>query len=304
MNIIKIKNLQKKYKKSVVLDNINFSIEEGRIYGFIGENGAGKTTLMRILTGLSKETSGEFSLFGQNGNKKRRNGIGCLIEGPALMLDLTAQENLKYKMIMNNIKDDSLINDLLEKVRLINVEKKKVRNFSLGMRQRLGIAMALVSNPKLLILDEPINGLDPTGIVEIRNLLIELNKKYEISIFISSHILSEMYCLATDYIFIHKGRIIQKLTQEELDKECSSWITVITDNSRKAVAALESIIEKDNITVMNNETIKIYNYEDSAYIAKYLITNDIQLKEIYIRHENLEDFYSEIIGQNINVEEQ
>lgn len=298
LDIVKINNLQKKYKNTTVLDNINFSLKEGRIYGFIGENGAGKTTLMRILTGLSKETSGEFSLFGEAGNKKRRKGIGSIIEGPALMMDLSAYQNLKYKMIMNNIKDNSLIDELLDKVKLKDVKKKKVRNFSLGMRQRLGIAMALVSNPKLLILDEPINGLDPTGIVEIRNLLLELNKNHGISIFISSHILSEMYCMATDYIFIHKGKIIKQLTLEELNKECLSWTTIKTNDSKKTYEALTKIINKEIIEIINNEEIKLNNYENSAYVAKYIIDNDIVLKEIFINYENLEHYYSKIIGKD------
>ena len=297
MNIIEVNNLQKKYKNNTVLDNINFSIEEGKIYGFIGENGAGKTTLMKILTGLSRETSGQFKLFGKDEKNHKRKSIGAIIEAPALMLDLTAYENLKYKMIMNNVKDESLIDDLLEKVKLSNVGKKKVRNYSLGMRQRLGIAMALVSNPKLLILDEPINGLDPTGIVEMRNLLLELNKEYGISIFISSHILSEMYYLVTDYIFIHKGKIVKKLTQAELDKECSSWITVKTEDSKTTYNVLQKIVKKEDMDIINHEEIKVFNFEDSAHIAKYLINNNVVLKEIYINHENLEHFYSKIIGK-------
>lgn len=299
--IVKIKHLNKRYGDNVVLKDINLTLQRGKIYGFIGENGAGKTTLMRIITGLSKESSGEYQLFGEKNKNinKEKNAIGAIIESPALISELTAYENLKYKMIMNNVHDDSQIERILSEVNLNDAGKKKVYNYSLGMKQRLGIAMALVNKPQLLVLDEPINGLDPTGIIEMRNILKELNSKYGISIFISSHILSEMYQMATDYIFIHKGRIVKELTSQELDSEFSKCIIIETDNNTHTINFIEKLSDKIEIETVNETTIKLYNYDNSTEVTKYLVENGIGVKQIYIKAESLEDYYSSIISKNV-----
>ena len=197
--------------------------------------------------------------------------------------------------MINNINDESIIEELLSEVNLNNVGTKKVRNFSLGMKQRLAIAMALINRPNLLILDEPINGLDPTGIIEIREILQNLNSKFGITIFISSHILSEMHQLATDYIFIHKGKIIKCLTAQELELECSNWLVVETDNILKSKTIIESLIGDNTIEIVNQSTIKIYNYNNSVEITRKLVENGVGVKQIFVKSENLEDYYSKII---------
>lgn len=232
-SIIKIKNLTMKYKDRYALDSISLSIEKGKIYGLIGQNGAGKTTLMRILTGAIFPTSGEILVLNKEQSKYKsatkseleelRKRMGSIVEFPALYPAMSAKDNMKVHARVCNCNANVLIDELLTKAGLGNVGKKKVQNFSLGMKQRLGIAKALLNSPELLILDEPINGLDPIGIIEIRNLLKQLNEEQNITMIISSHILSEVYQIATDYIFIDNGRIIETITQEVLqsriDKE-------------------------------------------------------------------------------------
>lgn len=299
--MVEIRHLVKEYGKSIVLNDINLNLQEGRIYGFIGENGAGKTTLMRILTGLSKQTSGEYYLFGKKNEDmgKQRNITGSIIENPALIAELTAYQNLKYKMIMNNVNDDCQIDKILREVNLDNVGNKKIRDFSLGMKQRLGIAMTLVNTPQLLILDEPINGLDPMGIIEMRNILKNLNSKYGITIFISSHILSEMYQLATDYIFIHEGRIIKQLTSEELEAQFARWIVIETDDVNKSRIVLENYTAKNNIKIVNESTINLYNCDKSVEVTKCLVQNGIGVKQIHLMTESFEEYYSKLINQDL-----
>lgn len=297
--IVRINDLSKKYGRNEVLKDINLTLKERKIYGLIGENGAGKTTLMRIIIGLSKETKGECYLFGEKNSNmnKRRNVVGAIIENPALIPELTAYQNMRYKMIMNNINDNSEIGKILHEVGLENTKNKKVQHFSLGMKQRLGIAMALVNNPKLMILDEPINGLDPGGIIEMRNILKNLNLKYGITILISSHILSEMYKLASDYVFLHNGRIVKQLTAGELELEFERCIVVESDNTNKTIEILEKLTDKKNIKKVNESTVNLYNYNDSTEVTKYLVENGIGVRQIYVKEESIEDYYSKIISQ-------
>ncbi|MBR6483649.1 MAG: ATP-binding cassette domain-containing protein, partial [Clostridiales bacterium] len=198
--VMETKGITKKYKHTLALDNVALKLEKGKIYGFIGQNGAGKTTLIRLITGLSFPTGGEISLWGKTGEKElqeQRKRIGSLIEGPALYPYMTAYQNMETQRIQRGIPDKSIIDKTLKLVGLEDTGKKKVRNFSLGMKQRLGIAVALLNTPEFLILDEPINGLDPSGIVDVRNLIKKLNKEYGMTILISSHILEELYNTAT-----------------------------------------------------------------------------------------------------------
>ena len=217
--VLKTYNLCKKYKDQMAVDNVSMTIRKGDIYGFIGQNGAGKTTLIRMITGLAHRTSGEIELFGGSGEEalnKGREFIGSLIESPAFYKNMTARENLEVSRLVRNIPGKECIDEVLNLVGLKDTGKKKVKDFSLGMRQRLGIANALLGNPKLLILDEPINGLDPMGIIEIRELLKKINKEKDITILISSHILDELFRVATDYIFISQGTIKKNFTYEEI----------------------------------------------------------------------------------------
>lgn len=208
--------LCKNYKNFHVLQNVNFSINRGEIYGLVGENGAGKSTLIRILTGLAFKSSGIITLFGKTDYlQHERTKIGCTIEMPALYKDMTAKQNLEIQRVQRGIPDQKCISKTLELVGLNNTEKKKVNNFSLGMKQRLALAVALLGEPEFLILDEPVNGLDPTGIIELRELLKKLARENHVTILISSHILSELNQLATCYGFLHHGKLLKQITAED-----------------------------------------------------------------------------------------
>ncbi len=214
--VLKTHKITKKYNKITAVDSFNMTIYKGDIYGLIGKNGAGKTTLSRIIMGLSIPNSGELTLFGESSQSKLnevRKRTGSVIEIPALYPNLTAYQNLEYYRIQRGIPDKKVITSALEMVDLTNTNKKKFKNFSMGMKQRLGLALALLNNPDFIILDEPINGLDPMGIVEMRNTIIKLNQDYGITILISSHILKELYLVATRYGIINEGKLIKELSQ-------------------------------------------------------------------------------------------
>lgn len=294
-DIIKVKSINKIFGKDKVLSEINLSLKKGKIYGFIGENGAGKTTLMRIITGLSNPTTGNVEVGLTNkGNKERSTKeIGCIIESPALILELSAYENIKYKMLMNNLKDEKLIEEKLDIVGLEASNKKKVRNYSLGMRQRLAIAMALINDPKILILDEPINGLDPTGIVEMRKLLKSISEEFGITIFISSHILSELYLLASEYIFIHKGKIVKQLTMEEI-KDNKPNLILDVDNPQKVLEHIKELFS-GNIEILEDSKLRLNCCDSSAEIAKLIIGKGCLLKQMYYETNDLETYYKDVI---------
>lgn len=239
--LFRSENINKSYNKNKILNNISLNIEQGDIYGFIGKNGAGKTTMIRIILGLVKYDSGNLELFSNKNISNinySRSKIGSLIENPVFYENMTAQENLKLIAIQKNIENVD-INKVLKLVNLSNTNKK-TKDFSLGMKQRLGIAMALLNNPKLLILEEPINGLDPIGIKEIRELLINLNKEFGTTIFISSHILSELTQMATRYGFINKGRLIKEISAEELHLECRSYLQLKVNSIHNIKEIFES----------------------------------------------------------------
>lgn len=237
--ICETKNLSKKYKDFYALKNVNLTIPKGEIYGLVGENGAGKTTLIRLLTGLNFKSEGEIILFGHNDNLQyERSKIGCTIEMPALYKDMTASQNLEVQRIQRGIPNKSCIANTLELIGLSNAGKKRVANFSLGMKQRLALGVALLGEPEFLILDEPVNGLDPTGIIELRELLKKLVKERETTILISSHILSELHQLATCYGFLHKGELLKQISAEKLNEECKRHICLKTDNIQKTTLIL------------------------------------------------------------------
>lgn len=221
-NILELRGVCKSYQKRPVLKNVDITLEKGKIYGFVGKNGAGKTTVMKIIAGLSKPDRGEIYISGKSEGKelqRLRRNIGCMIENPALYMDMSAAENLKALCILYGIEDENRAENILHFVGLENVGKKKVRHFSLGMRQRLGIGMALINDPQLLILDEPVNGLDPDGIVEIRELIKKINEKNSATVLFSSHILNEVYQIADHYILINHGEIIEQVSRNELAED-------------------------------------------------------------------------------------
>ena len=297
--VLQTNNLTKKYKDFVALDNVTITIHKGDIYGLIGRNGAGKTTLMKTITTLTDKTGGSFSLFGSEEElteSKRR--IGCLIESPAFFDNLTAYQNLKYYKNKKGIVDEKQIDKVLKIVDLFKEKNKKFKKFSLGMKQRLGIAFAILDNPDFIILDEPINGLDPIGIKEIRDTLKRLNEEEKITILISSHILSELYLIANHFCFIDKGKIIKDISKEELDLECSKCIVIRTKDVKKGAVVLEKELSTTNYKVIDNTEIRLYDYlENSAKVNKTLLTNGIEITEIYESGISLEDYFNSLIKE-------
>lgn len=299
--VLKTNNLTKQYNKNVVLDNVNITIKKGDIYGLIGRNGTGKTTLMKIITTLASPTSGTFELFNtcsENDelfdNKKR---VGSLIEYPAFYPNLSAYDNLKYYTIQRGIVDKNQINKVLELVNLTGTGKKKVKTFSLGMKQRLGIALAILNSPDFVILDEPINGLDPIGISELRDTFKKLSDN-GITLLISSHILSELYLLANEFGFLENGKLIKELSKEKLDLECSKCLVIKTDDSKKVSVLLEKELNTNNYKVINNEEIRVYDYtDDSDKVSDVLVNNKIKIKGFYESGISLEEYFKEIIKE-------
>lgn len=296
--ILRVSNLTKTYGEKTALQDVSFTVERGKIYGFIGENGAGKTTTIRAITGLAYASSGSVELFGQSdrrGLEEARKKMGCLVERPILSLGRTAFENLKMQQILFGQNDDKKIEQILTRVGLGDVMHKKAKDFSLGMKQRLGIAQALINSPDLLILDEPVNGLDPMGMVDVRNLLRSLCEDDGITIVISSHILAELYQLVTDYIIISHGQIVERLSKKELDEKCSAYVLFETQQSDDAIR----ILEENGVKSLERDggAIKVYDDISSEKIAKWLFDAKI-LVTLLVRHEkSLETYYMELLGR-------
>lgn len=294
--VLETNNLTKEFGKFKAVDSINLTIKNNSIYGLVGENGAGKSTLMRMLAGLSNKTTGSIKLFGnevQRSSKEFRK-VGNLIESPALYPNLNAYENLKIKCLAYDIKDSNHIEEILQIVGLEDVKAKKIKNFSLGMKQRLGIAMALIGFPKILILDEPINGLDPRGIVDIRNTLKEINHKYNITILISSHILEELSKVATDFGIISKGKLITEFSKEDLHKNCGLRIEIITRNLKEASNILTNNGYKN--IIIDNKKIILNDYFDKRNIINNLLVNSkVDVESISLEETSFEDYYMEMI---------
>ena len=299
-SILKAEGLTKSYRGTLALDHINLTLCRGEIYGFIGENGAGKTTTIRLITGLSFPTEGRLSLFGKSGEKelqKQRARIGCMVENPALYKNMTAEQNLEAQRLQRGIPGKECIADTLTLVGLTDTGKKTARHFSLGMRQRLGIAMALLNDPEFLILDEPINGLDPSGIVEIRELMKRLNRERGITILVSSHILSELYQTATRYILLHKGRVLEELTQQELDEKCRRHIAIKTNDAAKTATALEKGLQTSNFQVMPDGTVRLYDHlDDLENVARVLSGAGLLVTGLSLAGDSLEDYFLNKIG--------
>lgn len=302
--IMQTDKLTKTYGKKDACKDISINIRKGEIYGLIGRNGAGKTTIMRMISGLSKPTSGSYSLFGKTGSamQKELRNVGVLIEHPGLYPKLSARENLKIKCIGMGINyKNGYIDGLLKTVGLENTsDKKGAGSYSLGMRQRLGIALALVGEPQMIILDEPINGLDPQGIVEIRHTLEQLRDERGITIMISSHILDELGKLADSYGIIHEGHLLDQFTSEELHKRCGQFISINTGDNNKTVELLRRS-GFDNVEIDHDNIIRVNErLDDSADIAKLIVNADIPLKEIFINNISLEDYYLSVTGGKHN----
>lgn len=298
--VLKTHNITKKYGQQLAVNNINMTIKKGDIYGFIGRNGAGKTTLIRLITGLIHKTNGDLELFGASSEAElntARAMVGSLIETPAFYGSMTARENLEVSRLVRNIPGKACIDEVLKLVGLEDTGKKKVKNFSLGMRQRLGIANALLGNPRLLILDEPINGLDPMGIVEIRELLKKVNREKDVTILISSHILGELSELATCYGIISEGKLIEEISAEALKEKCRQYIELKVDDTARTTALLEKELQITNYEVLENKTIKIFEHLDSVgKINSVISRGGVIVERIGVTGENLEEYFVNRVG--------
>jgi ABC-2 type transport system ATP-binding protein len=302
--VLQTHNISKKYGNQLAVNNVNMTIKKGQIYGFIGQNGAGKTTLIRMITGLIHSTSGELELLGASGENQlneARTLIGSLVEMPSFYGNMTAKENLEVSRLVRNIAGKQCVDEVLNLVGLNNVEKKKFKNFSLGMKQRLGIANALLGNPGFLILDEPINGLDPVSIVEIRELLKKVNKEKDVTILISSHLLSELSELATCYGIINNGKLIEEISAEELKEKCKQYIEIQVNDAKSAVVILEKELNITDYVVLPDHIIKVYSHLDSVgKINTLLSTNGIVVEKIVSKGQNLEEYFLNTVGGGKN----
>lgn len=296
--ILKAEALTKIYGHHKALDKFSIHIPQGAIYGLIGKNGAGKTTLLRVICGLQATTSGDYALYGISSRKHEilnaRKEMGAVIETPAIYLDMSAIGNLKEQYRVLGMQSFDTIPQLLKMVGLENVGNKKAKNFSLGMRQRLGIAIALVGNPRFLVLDEPINGLDPQGIIEMRQLLLNLNQQQGITILISSHFLDELSRLATHYGFIDSGKMIKEISADELEKLFRKSIRIeVTDGK-----ALATVLKQKNLPykMLNPNVAEIYHRINISEFTSTLEKYHCDLLSIQEQEENLESYYIDLIG--------
>ena len=301
MDLITTSGLCKIYGGKMVIDHVDMHIPEASIYGFVGENGSGKTTIMRLLTGLAEPNAGSFTLFGVDNKDKKiyevRRQVSAIVEATSLIPSMTARDNMVYQELYLGIKQtEQERQDLLAKVHLENVGEKKVKNFSLGMKQRLGIAMALMSKPKLMLLDEPMNGLDPEGIAELRELLIELNQKEGITVLISSHILSELEKIASCYGFISHGKILEEITAEGLQDKCRKSVNIKVSDVVKTEEVLTKLNIKDFKSFPSGD-IKIYENVVINDLVVALSKEGIVVLGINSQEESVEDYYLSLIKE-------
>lgn len=296
--VLKAEALTKIYGHHKALDNFSIHIPNGAIYGLVGKNGAGKTTLLRLICGLQEATSGEYTLYGVSSRKHEilnaRKEMGAVIETPAIYLDMSATGNLKEQYRILGIRSFDTIPELLKMVGLENTGRKKAKNFSLGMRQRLGIAIALVGNPRFLVLDEPINGLDPQGIIEMRQLLLNLNQQYGMTILVSSHILDELSRLATHYGFIDNGKMIKEISASDLENSFRKSVRIEVTDEKALAAVLEQVGQPYKILAPN--VIEVYNRVNISRLTAELEKYQCDVLSIQEREENLENYYVNLIG--------
>lgn len=297
--VIETNGLSKIYSGKKVVNQVDMHVPEGSIYGFVGENGSGKTTIMRMLMGLASTSEGTFALFGVDKKDSKiykiRKNISAIVESPSLVPSMTAYDNLKYACLYCNVKDLSIIDEVLKRVGLHDTGKKLVKNFSLGMRQRLGIAVLLLSSPKLLLLDEPMNGLDPEGIKEVRDLILSLHSQ-GITILISSHILSELEKVATHWGFINKGHLLKEMSAEELINASSKSIVIKHNDINTLEKAVKSIGIK-SYQVVGEKEIKIFDDIKPLDLLSSLDKKGVQIENIKTLDLSVEDYYLDLIRE-------
>lgn len=298
--VVKTDNLTKKYKKNIAVNSVNMNISKGDIYGFVGENGSGKTTVIRLLTGLIFPDSGSFKLFGTDNNSPSiglsRARMGAVVETPSIAGNMSAYDNLKTQCTVLGVKDDGRIASVLEEVGLSDLlsDKKHASNFSLGMRQRLGIAMALLSEPEFLILDEPMNGLDPAGIVSIRELILKLNRERGITFLISSHILSELSLVATKYGIISKGRLVEEITAEDLYKKFLKKTSLVVSDPEKVLEIVKETTE--NEAELTEGGVIVSGEIELNLVLSEILGAGVNILEINTTHTSFEDYYLSLLG--------
>ena len=299
--VIQTYQLTKKYKNETIIKPLDFSLKKGEICALIGKNGAGKSTFFKILAGQQMPSSGEIQLFGKSGREidTVKNRMAFMVETPAFFPDFTAVQNMEYFRIQRGIVDKKRMYEVLEIVGLAHEKKKRFKDYSMGMKQRLGIALCLLSSPDCLVLDEPINGLDVEGIMEIRKLLKKLNQEKQMTILISSHILTELDLLATRFVFIKNGVIVDDLSRELLEEKSRKQILITVDDPAKTAQLLERAYADIQFKVLPNQEITIQNYvESSGEINRLLVENGVMVKEFSIKVMNLEEYFVGLVEED------
>ncbi len=294
--------LCKQYKNCKALNGLTMHVPKGAIYGLVGRNGAGKTTLIRLIAGIQEPTSGEYALYGVKSTEKAihkvRRHMGAVVETPSIYMDMSAEENLKIQYHVLGHPDYEGIPELLQLVDLADCGKKKAKHFSLGMRQRLGIAVALCGSPDFLVLDEPVNGLDPQGIIEIRELILKLNQEQQITILISSHILDELSKLATHYGFVDRGAMVREISAAELDAACRKCIRLSVTDTRVLCRVLDGMSME--YTIISDSEADIYGEVSVTQLAIALDQEGCEVKSMHERDESLENYYMNLMGGGRN----
>lgn len=300
--VLRTNALNKSYKDFKALDGLTMNVPKGAIYGFIGKNGAGKTTLIRLICGLQEPSSGEYTLYDrkntEKGVVKSRRRMGAVVETPSIYLSMTARENLKQQYRILGLPSFDGLDEILQLVGLSDTGKKKAKNFSLGMRQRLGIAIALVGNPDFLVLDEPTNGLDPQGIIEMRELILKLNHEQQITILISSHILEELSKLATYYGFIDHGRIVKEISAEELDAACRKCVRMEVSDTKALARVLDGL--QIEYQILSDTTADVFAQVNVSKLALALAKDDCEVLTMKEHDESLESYYVNLVGGGRN----
>ena len=296
--VLRTHALKKVYGNFKALNGLSMNVPKGSIYGFVGKNGAGKTTLIRLVCGLQEPSAGEYTIYGQKNSQKgiaeERRRIGAVVETPSIYLDMTAEDNLKEQYRILGLPSFEGIDRLLKLVGLEHTGKKKAKNFSLGMRQRLGIAIALAGDPDFLILDEPVNGLDPQGIVEIRELILKLNREQGITVLISSHILDELSRLATHFGFIDKGQVIKEISASELEKVCRKCMHVTVSDTKSLVRVLDELGME--YAVLSEREADIFGEISVTELTMKLASGGCEILKIQEKDESLESYYINLLG--------
>lgn len=303
-NVLVTRSLTKRYKHACAVEDVDLTIEKGQIYGLVGRNGAGKTTIIRMVTAQTLPTSGEIELFGETqapGLQKARSRTGAMVEIPSFYPYLTAWENLEYYRRQRGIPGSGCVDRVLSMVDLAGTGKKKFKQFSLGMKQRLGLALALMNQPELLLLDEPINGLDPEGIVEFRSILLELNRREQTTILISSHILSELANVATCYGFIDKGHMLEQVSAKALAEKCRACLELRVDDAARAALILERELGTRDYEVLPGSVIRLYDYLDRPEkVNAALMAGGACLYGSESKNMDLEDYFLGLIGGGVH----